>query len=69
VAHRHGALVADVHAHFHGHGATVGDPGEPHPRPHDQRLWYCRDIEPNAWGAHEIRCVWWRALDEAGFLR
>jgi lysophospholipase L1-like esterase len=69
IAHRHGALVADVHAHFRGHGAAVGDPGQPHPRPHDRRLWYCGVIEPNAWGAHEIRCAWWRALDEAGFAR
>jgi lysophospholipase L1-like esterase len=69
VAHRHGALVADVHAHFQGHGAAVGDPGQPHPRPDDRRLWYCGVIEPNAWGAHEIRRAWWRALDEAGFLR
>jgi lysophospholipase L1-like esterase len=69
VVHRHGALVADVHARFHGHGTTVGDPGQPHPRPADRRLWYCGVIEPNAWGAHEIRCTWWRALDEAGFVR
>jgi lysophospholipase L1-like esterase len=69
VAHRHGALVADVHAHFHGHGAAVGDPGQPHPRPRDRRLWYCGVIEPNAWGAHEIRRTWWHALDEAGFAR
>ena len=69
VAHRHGALVADVHAHFHGHGAAVGDPGQPHPRPDDRRLWYCGVIEPNAWGAHEIRRTWWRALDEAGLVR
>ncbi len=68
-AHRHGALVADVHAHFHGHGAAVGDPGQPHPRPDDRRLWYCGVIEPNAWGAHEIRRTWWRALDEAGFAQ
>jgi lysophospholipase L1-like esterase len=68
VAHRHGALVADVHAHFHGHGAAVGDPGQPHPRPADRRLWYCGVIEPNAWGAHEIRCSWWRTLEEAGHL-
>jgi lysophospholipase L1-like esterase len=34
VAHCHGALVADVHAHFLGHGAAVGDPDpaiDPHP--------------------------------------
>jgi lysophospholipase L1-like esterase len=66
VAHRHGALVADVHARFLGHGAAVGDPGQPHSHPRDRRLWYCGVIEPNAWGAHEIRCAWWEALEAAG---
>ncbi len=64
-AHRHDALVADVHAHFHGHGAAAGDPAQPDPRPADRRLWYCGVIEPNAWGAHEIRCTWWRTLGAA----
>jgi lysophospholipase L1-like esterase len=68
LAARHGAAVADVHAHFRGHGAAVGDPGQPHPRPADRALWYCGVIEPNAWGAHEIRCTWWRALEDAGWL-
>jgi lysophospholipase L1-like esterase len=63
VAARHGAVLADVHAHFLGHGASVGDPGQPHPRPDNRQLWYCGIIEPNAWGAHEIRRTWWRALD------
>jgi hypothetical protein len=22
----------------------------------------------NAWGAHEIRCTWWRAIKQAGWL-
>jgi lysophospholipase L1-like esterase len=68
VAAAHGAVVADVHAHFAGHGAAVGDPGQPDPRPADRRLWYCGVIEPNAWGAHEIRCTWWRAVEQAGWL-
>ena len=68
-AHRHGAVVADVHDRFHGHGAAIGDPAQPHPRPPDRRLWYCDVIEPNAWGAHEIRCAWWDALEAAGSLR
>ncbi|MGW4945304.1 hypothetical protein ACWEOZ_27340 [Actinoplanes sp. NPDC004185] len=25
-------------------------------------------IEPNAWGAHEIRRTWWRTLQRAGWL-
>jgi hypothetical protein len=57
-----GAVVADVHAHFIGHGTTAGDPGQADPRPADRDLWYCGVIEPNAWGAHEIRAAWWRAL-------
>jgi hypothetical protein len=68
LADRHGAVVADVHTHFLGHGATTGDPGQPHPRPDNQQLWYCGVIEPNAWGAHEIRCTWWETLDRAGWL-
>ncbi|WP_328473502.1 GDSL-type esterase/lipase family protein [Actinoplanes sp. NBC_00393] len=64
-AGRHGALVADVHAHFQGHGAAAGDPAQPDPRPVNRQLWYCGVIEPNAWGAHEIRTVWWRTLREA----
>lgn len=68
VARRHGALVADVHAAFHGHGSTIGDPGQPHPRPDNHQLWYCGVIEPNAWGAHQIRRVWWDTLRAAGVL-
>jgi hypothetical protein len=64
----HDALVADVHAAFLGHGATAGDPGQRHPRPNDRDLWFCGVIEPNAWGAHEIRRVWWQTLQAAGAL-
>ena len=31
-------------------------------RPASRNLWYCNLIEPNAWGAHEIRRTWWQAL-------
>ena len=68
LAGRHGAQVADVHAHFLGHGAQVGDPGRPDPRPANRDLWYCGVIEPNAWGAHEIRRTWWHTLHRAGWL-
>jgi lysophospholipase L1-like esterase len=68
LAGRHGARVADVHAHFRGHGAQAGDPGQPDPRPGNRDLWYCGVIEPNAWGAHEIRRTWWDTLDRAGWL-
>jgi lysophospholipase L1-like esterase len=48
------ALLADVYAHFLGHGVTV---------PESDR-WYWRRslIEPNAAGANEIRRVWLDAL-------
>lgn len=52
-----GTVLADVHAHFLGHGASV---------PPEER-WYWRRslVEPNAIGAHEIRRVWRDALDAA----
>jgi lysophospholipase L1-like esterase len=68
LARRHGAVVADVHGHFLGHGAAAGDPAQPDPRPAGRSLWYCGVIEPNAWGAHEIRRTWWNALRDAGRL-
>ena len=52
-----GVRLADVYAHFLGHGASV---------PQEDR-WYWRRslVEPNAQGAHEIRRVWRDALDAA----
>ena len=68
LAQQHGALLADVHARFLGHGSAAGDPGQPHPRPDGKNLWYCGVIEPNAWGAHEIRRTWWDCLETAGVI-
>lgn len=65
-AGRHAALVADVHDRFHGHGVTAGDPGQPEARPANRELWYCGLVEPNAWGANEIRATWWHVLRQAG---
>jgi lysophospholipase L1-like esterase len=62
LAERHGAILADVYAHFTGHGVTVGEPGQPEARPDNRELWYCGTVEPNAWGADQIRRVWWEAL-------
>jgi hypothetical protein len=59
--------VADVHARFLGHGVNAGDPAQPDARPDNRRLWYCGLIEPNAWGAHEIRSTWWQALHDSGW--
>jgi len=66
LAEDHHALVADVHARFLGHGLAAGDPTQPHPRPADRGLWYCGLIEPNAWGASQIRASFWEALRRAG---
>jgi hypothetical protein len=30
--------------------------------PPNRGLWYCDLIEPNAWGASEIRAAFWAAL-------
>ncbi|HEY6312186.1 MAG TPA: SGNH/GDSL hydrolase family protein [Streptosporangiaceae bacterium] len=62
LAARHGAAVADVHARFLGHGVTAGDPSQPLPMPASRDLWYCGAVEPNAWGADQIRRTWWNAL-------
>jgi lysophospholipase L1-like esterase len=65
LAEDHRALVADVHARFLGHGLAAGDPTQPAARPRDRGLWYCRLIEPNAWGASQIRASFWEALQRA----
>ncbi|MFC4556494.1 SGNH/GDSL hydrolase family protein [Georgenia faecalis] len=61
-ARRHGALIADIHQHFGGHGLAAGNPASPDPRPDNRELWYCQVIEPNAWGAHGVRAAFWEAL-------
>jgi hypothetical protein len=68
LAAAHGALVADLHRRFLGHGLAVGDPTQPAARPADRALWYCDLIEPNAWGASQIRAAFWEALETAGTL-
>jgi lysophospholipase L1-like esterase len=52
---RDNAILADVHAHFLGHGASA-EPAE---------RWYWRRslVEPSALGASEIRRVWAHLLD------
>jgi lysophospholipase L1-like esterase len=49
-----GAVLADVHRHFRGHGVTA--------RERDRWYWHRNMIEPNARGASEIRRVWCEAL-------
>jgi len=50
-----GARLAEVHAHFLGHGATAAAD--------DQWYWRRSMPEPNATGASEIRRVWLEALE------
>lgn len=64
VARERGALVADIHGRFLGHGLQAGNPGQSDARPADRALWYCQIIEPNAWGADAIRGAFWAALQE-----
>ena len=65
LAEHHQALVADVHARFLGHGLAAGDSTQPAAHPPDRDLWYCDLIEPNAWGASEIRAAFWATLEQA----
>ncbi len=66
VAAEHGAIVADIHGRFLGHGLAAGNPGQPDARPADRSLWYCHVIEPNAWGADAVRGAFWDALPASG---
>ncbi|WP_281901075.1 GDSL-type esterase/lipase family protein [Phytohabitans aurantiacus] len=68
LAGRHDAIVADVHGHFLGHGVHGGDPAAADSRPANRNLWYCGVIEPNAWGANEIRAAWWDAVTHGDWL-
>jgi lysophospholipase L1-like esterase len=64
VAAEHGAVVADIHAHFLSHGLRAGNPGQAEARPGNRALWYCNIIEPNAWGADAVRAAFWAALQD-----
>ncbi len=61
----HGALVADIHQRFLGHGVLAGDPSQSKARPRQRALWYCDLIEPNAWGASAVRGAFWEALQQS----
>lgn len=53
-------ILADVYAHFLGHGVSVAES--------DQWYWRRSLIEPNAKGAHQVRSVWLEALRGAGAI-
>jgi len=63
LAESNGALVADIHPRFMGHGLAAGDTRQQEARPADRNLWYCGLFEPNAWGASEIRGAFWDAVE------
>ena len=62
----HGAAVADIAERFLGHGLMAGDPNDPRARPGNRDMWFCRLIEPNAWGADGVRAAFWDALHPVG---
>lgn len=59
---RAGATLVDLHARFLGHGRRAGSVDGSPPGPVDGAVWYCRAIEPNRRGAHEVRVAFWEAL-------
>jgi len=56
--------VADVHAHFLGHGSHASEGGNPHYSPADPSHWIKLGIEPNERGGSEVRRVLWDTLSE-----
>ncbi len=63
VAMTYDVSIAEVHERFLGHGLSVGNPSQMEAEPVNRSLWYCGVVEPNAWGASEIRAAYWQALD------
>lgn len=55
--------IAEIHKHFLGHGLHAKDPSHRYFHPEDPSLWYVLTIEPNSRGAHEIRRLFWLALN------
>lgn len=64
IGEAHGAEIANIYSHFLGHGSHHGDSNNPHYCPDDPSYWYVREIEPNARGAHEVRRLFWEALNK-----
>lgn len=54
--------IADVHAHFLGHGSHAEDEQGLHYQPDDPRPWLKLGIEPNQLGGSEVRRVFWNTL-------
>ena len=63
-ASEYDALVADIHAHFMGHGIAAKDEGHPSHDERDPTVWYAEGMVPNDRGASEIRRLFWDGLEE-----
>jgi len=59
----YGAQIADIYSHFLGHGSHHGDPNNPYHCSEDPSCWFVQEIEPNGRGAHEVRRLFWEALN------
>jgi lysophospholipase L1-like esterase len=59
-----GFSVLDMRGTFLGHGFNYNDPNTPYYVEDDPSLWLANDcIHPNPRGHHEIRTMFWRAID------
>lgn len=59
-----GFSVLDMRGTFLGHGFNYSDPTTPHYNDDDPSLWLSSGcIHPNPRGHHEIRAMFWRAID------
>lgn len=59
-----GFSVLDMRGTFLGHGFNFSDPTSPHYNEGDPSLWLTNGcIHPNKRGHHEIRAMFWRAID------
>lgn len=58
--------IVEIYDHFLGHGAHCKDQANRHYHAEDPSLWYSHTIEPNVRGGHEIRKLFWDALESSG---
>ena len=64
LAEEAGFSVLDMRGTFLGHGFNYSDPTTPYYNEDDPSLWLSNDcIHPNPRGHHEIRAMFWRAID------
>lgn len=61
----HHIEIVDIYYHFLGHGSHCKDPANQHYHVDDPSLWYIHTIEPNVRGGHEIRKLFWNALESS----